>query len=290
MMKCYLCGCEEYDIRKGKCRDNEFLKICECKKCGLVYLSDFSHIKKDFYQNNGQVKSNNKVKIVNTASIIDTQRRFDEFALLFSNKKVLDFGCGKGDFLMKLKNEGLCSELFSLEINSEYHEVLNKNFTHYSDIDDIEDSSLDIITLFHVLEHLPDPLSILNQLYHKLKDGGKIIIEVPSSDDVLLQTYKSHSFSKFTYWSLHLFLFNTNSLAKLIKKTMFNIVYVKQYQRYSLANHLHWLSEGKPGGHLEYHFLENDLLNQIYSKKLAEIGQCDTIIAQIQKNENTTHS
>ena len=289
-MICYLCGSKEYDIRPGKCRDNEFLKIFECKKCGLVYLSDFSHIKNDFYENNGQVKSNEKVKIVNTATIIDTQRRFDQFSLLFTNKKVLDFGCGKGAFLMKLKHEGLCSELFSLEVNNEYYETLNKNFTHYSDIDEIENSSLDYITLFHVLEHLPDPLSILNKLYVKLKDGGKIIIEVPSSDDVLLKTYKSKVFSKFTYWSLHLFLFNTNSLTRLIKKTMFNIVYVKQFQRYSLANHLHWLSQEKPGGHLEYHFLENDLLNQIYSKKLAEIGQCDTIIAEIQKNENTTYS
>lgn len=282
-MKCYLCGSKDSTIRPGKCRDNANLKIIECKQCSLVYMSDFSHIGESFYENSGQVKSNQATNILSTAPAIDTIRRFEQFSPLFINKSILDFGCGKGHFLMKLKNECITSDLSSLEINEDYYHDLNKNFNHFSNIDEIENQSLDYITIFHVLEHLPNPLEILNKLYSKLKIGGKIIIEVPSSDDVLLKTYKSEPFSRYTYWSLHLYLFNTSTLKRLLNKSLFDIVYVKQYQRYSLANHLYWLSKGKPGGHLEYHFLENDILNELYSKKLAEIGQCDTIIAMIEK-------
>ena len=282
-MKCYLCGSNESTIRPGECRDNPNIRIIECNQCSLVYLSDFSHIGESFYENSGQVKSNQDTKVLSTASFIDTTRRFNQFSSLFVNKSVLDFGCGKGHFLMKLKNECITSELNSLEINEDYSFDLSKNFNHFSSIDEVENQSMDYITIFHVLEHLSNPLEILNKLYSKLKTGGKIIIEVPSSDDILLKTYNSESFSKYTYWSLHLYLFNTSTLKKLIDKSLFDVVYVKQYQRYSLANHLHWLSRGKPGGHLEYHFLENDILNELYSKKLAEIGQCDTIIALIEK-------
>ena len=282
-MKCYLCGSKKSTIRPGECRDNLNIRIIECNQCGLVYLSDFSHIGESFYENSGQVRSNKDTKVLSTASVIDTTRRFNQFSSLFVNKSVLDFGCGKGHFLMKLKNECITSDLNSLEINEDYSFDLNKNFNHFSSIDEVENQSMDYITIFHVLEHLSDPLEILNKLYSKLKTGGKIIIEVPSSDDILLKTYNSESFSKYTYWSLHLYLFNTSTLKKLIDKSLFDIVYVKQYQRYSLANHLHWLSRGKPGGHLEYHFLENDILNELYSKKLSEIGQCDTIIALIEK-------
>ena len=282
-MNCYLCGSKESTVRPGKCRDNPKIKIIECNQCSLVYLSDFSHVGENFYEDSGQVKSNNENKILSTAPALDTIRRFKQFSSLFVNKSILDFGCGKGHFLMKLKNENITSKLSSLEINEDYYHHLNENFNHFSSIDEIEDQSIDYITIFHVLEHLTNPLDVINKLYSKLKKGGKIIIEVPSSDDILLKTYKSESFSRYTYWSLHLYLFNTSTLKKLLNKSLFDIIYVKQYQRYSLANHLYWLSRGKPGGHLEYHFLENDILNELYSKKLAEIGQCDTIIALIEK-------
>ncbi|WP_150465921.1 class I SAM-dependent methyltransferase [Francisella sp. SYW-2] len=282
-MKCYVCGSQDSKNRNGKCRDNDGIKILECMDCGLVYLSDFSHITEKFYEENGQAKSNKKTKIFNSISSIDTQRRFEQFALKLANKRVLDFGCGEGEFLSKLQDENITQNLFSLEINKEYSYALNKQFDHFDSIDEVPDNSLDYITMFHVVEHLPDPVCILNKLYEKLKIGGRIIIEVPSSDDILIKTYKNQAFQDFTYWSCHLYLFNLYTLGKLIDKSLFKVDYIKQYQRYSLANHLYWLSKGMPSGHIKYAFLEDYTLNQEYSKKLAELGQCDTIIAEIIK-------
>ena len=105
----------------------------------------------------------------------------------------------------------------------------------------------DIITLFHVLEHMPDPRSSLISLGEKLHPHGELIIEVPNANDALLSLYQSPDFKKFAYWSCHLFVFNEYSLATLIRQAGYKVNYIKQNQRYPLSNHLHWLSRGKPG-------------------------------------------
>jgi 2-polyprenyl-3-methyl-5-hydroxy-6-metoxy-1,4-benzoquinol methylase len=61
-----------------------------------------------------------------------------------------------------------------------------------------------LITAFHVVEHLPDPRAILKALANMLAKNGRMVIEVPSSEDVLLTLYDSDAFQRFTYWSQHL--------------------------------------------------------------------------------------
>jgi SAM-dependent methyltransferase len=161
--------------------------------------------------------------------------------------------------------------------------ILEKDFKVYTTINEIPDNSLDVITMFHVLEHLADPVEILELLYDKLLDGGKLIIEVPSSTDALLNLYECREFAEFSYWSCHLYLFNQETLENLLKKTGYRLVSLRQYQRYTLANHLHWLAKGKPGGHIEWGFLDSEEIQAAYEKQLAETGQCDSLLAVIEK-------
>lgn len=117
-----------------------------------------------------------------------------------------------------------------------------------------------------------------------LKDNGRLVIEVPSSDDVLLTLYKCASFQKFTYWSQHLYLFNPRTLSELAKQAGARIIAIKQFQRYPLSNHLYWLSNAKPGGHEQWSFLDTDALHEAYSNVLASLGKCDTIIAYLERD------
>ena len=108
----------------------------------------------------------------------------------------------------------------------------------------------------------------------------------PNADDALLTLYQSKPFSEFTYWSCHLFLYTESTLAKLAEKAGLRINYIKQVQRYNLANHLYWLSKGKPGGHKEWHFMDSDDLNSAYEKQLASIGGCDTLLGSLSIKES----
>lgn len=114
-----------------------------------------------------------------------------------------------------------------------------------------------------------------------LNQGGEIIIEVPSSEDALLTLYKSDAFSKFTYWSQHLFLFNQHTISDLVKKANLKLNWVQQVQRYGLSNHLYWLSNKLPGGQKKWNFLNSNLLDELYAKQLASVGKSDTIMVSI---------
>ncbi len=60
---------------------------------------------------------------------------------------------------------------------------------------------------------------------------------------------------------------------------------MRQVQRYPLENHLYWLSQGKPGGHFRWSFMESDALNRQYGAMLANLGVADTIICGLSKKE-----
>jgi len=282
-MKCYLCQSSNQTKLKGIVRDKSDLTILKCENCGLVFLDDSEHICKNFYEDGGMHKSLNVPISSITSDYTDTKKRFELYHKMLMNKKVLDFGCGAGSFLSRVKNAGITSNLAALEINKNFRPKLQEEFDFYSQIEDLPDNSFDVITMFHVLEHLPNPIDILNQLHKKLADNGKIIIEVPSSNDILLNLFDCEEFANFTYWSCHLFLFNARTMQDLLKKTPFKTQCIKQYQRYTLANHLHWIAKGKPAGHIVWSFLDDEILQAQYEKKLAEIGQCDTIVAIVEK-------
>nr|WP_221762987.1 class I SAM-dependent methyltransferase [Chlorobium phaeovibrioides] len=152
----------------------------------------------------------------------------------------------------------------------------------YGEIDAVKECDFDLITAFHVIEHLPDPVGVLEQLGQKLAKSGRLIIEVPSAEDALLSLYDSEAFQRFTYWSQHLYLFNCNNLRVLAEKAGFRVVAISQFQRYPLSNHLYWLSKGEAGGHQKWSFLDNPLLAAAYSKALSDIGKCDTLIAHLE--------
>lgn len=274
--KCYLCDGNSLKKRQGKVRDNNELCVLECQDCGLIFLSSFAHMKeahnKDFNVHVGKITLDQWVK----ETAFDDERRFEQFSRQISNKSILDFGCGTGGFLIRAKK--VASKVYGIDLEERLDEHYLKNDLEiYKSIENFP-HKVDIIFLFHVLEHFEDPINMIKQISGLLNPNGKIIIEVPNSDDVLLSLYNSKPFSEFTYWSSHLFLYNDKTLSMLAKKVGLNKEYIKQYQRYPLANHLHWLVNEKPGGHKNWAFLDSDELTKAYANSLAAVGKCDTII------------
>jgi hypothetical protein len=115
-----------------------------------------------------------------------------------------------------------------------------------------------------------------------MANKGQMIIEVPSSEDALLTLFDCAAFQQFTYWSQHLFLFNTKTLQQLARQAGLKVTAIQQYQRYPLSNHMYWLSQGKPGGHQEWSFLDSPILAESYANRLAAIGKCDTLVAHLE--------
>ena len=146
------------------------------------------------------------------------------------------------------------------------------------DINLVEDNSIDTIFCFHCLEHIQNQREILKLMYKKLRDGGKIIIEIPHDNDFLL--HNSEEFMKFSLWSEHLILHTYQSLNLFLQDSLFKDIYIKGIQRFSLSNHLNWLSKRKPGGHKNNFsmILSNDLEEE-YCKSIISANMSDKLLA-----------
>ena len=276
--RCYLCKSDKYIQKKGTVRDKPDLKILECKNCKLVTLNSFDHIKKNYYENSKMNSKNTSLEDWKSDSYIDDSRRIKNFRRLLFNRILLDFGCGAGGFLQLSKP--ITKRSYGFELDNSVIKYWKNKLKIYNNLNDVK-LKFDIITMFHVLEHLKDPIKTLTGLKKILKPNGIIIMEVPNSNDALINLYDSSSFQKFTYWSNHLFLYNSDNLAKIISKAGYKVQYIRNYQRYPISNHLYWLSKNKPGGHKIWDFFNDKIINRKYSDILCKRNFGDTLIAKI---------
>ena len=276
--KCYLCDGSDHKKREGKIRNLDGTDVLECKTCSLVFLSSFAHIDNEFYQK-GEMHLGAAVEKWLEVTKADDARRFKHLKNKIKDKEILDFGSGNAGFLMLAKNSA--KDAVGLEIDETLNEHYKQN--DISVITDLKqtDKKFDLITMFHVLEHLPNPKEILQEIAPKLKQDGELIIEIPSSEDALITVYKNKGFKNFTYWGCHLFLFNEKTLQKLFKDSAYKINSIKHVQRYGIANHLHWILRNQPGGHIAWKFLDVKFLNKIYETILSFFKITDTIVINV---------
>lgn len=285
-MTCYICSNDKFITRSGVVRDNQNLSVLECTNCGLVTLSSIDHITEGHYQDS-KMHGEKPLPITDwlNETKADDDRRFEMLKQKIVNSRVLDFGCGCGGFLLNAKQ--LTKHVEGVELEDRLQPWFEDNkikvWTSLSELKKDESKKYDLITSFHVFEHLADPRQMLKDIAELLNNEGEFIIEVPSANDALLTLYNSEPFSRFTYWSQHLFLFTSHTLSELVKQSGLKLQWQKQVQRYSLSNHLYWLSKGLPSGHHKWAFLNDPLLNELYAAQLAAIDKTDTLMAGIVK-------
>lgn len=209
------------------------------------------------------------------------RRRLSEHQHLIYGKKIVDFGCGSGEFLRLAKS--LARSVAGVEISDESLTTLEKlGILGKSSLGEVSrQGGIDSLFLFHVLEHLPDPLKMLKDFRRKLDPvEGRIVIEVPHARDFLLSHLKVKEFAAHTFWSQHLILHTRDSLNRLLVNAGYTNVSIVGVQRYGLANHIGWLSNGKGGGHQgPLAFMERGHLHNHYENALRSLDATDTLVA-----------
>ncbi|MDA9285236.1 class I SAM-dependent methyltransferase [Pseudomonadales bacterium] len=227
-------------------RDVESLKVYKDLNTGVIYIDDFYTGEET--NTSGAYRLDGADSVPDYERKVDADRRIDTHSQFYAGKDILDFGCGAGDFL-KLA-QPYCNSVVGVELQSDYiTELKSYGIKCLRTLDEIEDESLDVIFSFHVIEHLEYPIDVLNLMRRKLRTGGKVVIEVPHANDLLLGVCHSKEFQKFTLWSQHLVLHARESLRRLLSYCEYEQAIVEGCQRYPLSNHLFWLAEGLPGGH-----------------------------------------
>jgi len=275
----------------NKTRDKR-IKVIKDLKTKIIFLDKYitnnryySSVK--YNDNHLKFLKKSKKKIANiktslgnieTPMLEDDYRRADQFKKILKNKEILDFGCRWGGFLRNIKDG---KSLYGVELREECINYVKNNFKKINISDNINhfEKKFDIITMFHVLEHIPQQIDILKLLKAKLRHKGKIIIEVPHAEDFLILQNELKEFKNFIFWSEHLILHTYKSLKTILTKSGFKNIKIQFYQRYNFSNHLGWFLKREPGGHNFYRKIISDELNQSYCENLKKLGQTDTLIA-----------
>lgn len=265
-------------------QDREDVGVFRCMKSGVIFLSRSDHIGPEYYQ---QQKATSYCDAETEAAGLlhakeDDMRRVNALKRLVADEKLttpsyLDVGCGLGGVLRGMKE--VLEDSSAIEPQDEIRESLKKSgYATYASFDDLPNGKkFDIVTLFHVFEHLKEPLAMLKDMYAVLKPGGILIIEVPHAKDALLRSFDLEAFKKFTFWSEHIILHTQQSLKTYLEAASFRDTHTSGIQRYPLANHLHWLWKGEPGGHQKLAAFRENTLEEAYEKRLVVLDQTDTL-------------
>jgi SAM-dependent methyltransferase len=190
---CRLCGGISHQIILHDIitRYNDRFALNQCDNCALVttYPMPSQKMLQPYYDPNywqsGQLKSSTSLDTLyrlRMQPIVSAIRKYTTY-----DSKILDWGCGDGSFIELLRNFGL--HCFGIDA---YKKDLNDPQISSTTIEnaDFPDGYFDMITCFHVLEHLADPLTSVKHALRLLKIGGLIIIEAPNLESVGFQIFK----------------------------------------------------------------------------------------------------
>jgi len=213
--KCYLCG-HEGKLLYESLKDRLFgapgewnLKKCTNSECGLVWLDpmpveeDIGKAYQNYYTHNDKPQHD---KYLQTTSFIRLLLQIvyrtvttipsyilgikaEQFQLsrMYLNKvkpcRLLEIGCGSSEFLSHMQIAGW--EVEGIDFDAKAVENLREKYginIHLGSLESVQypDNSFDAIAMNHVIEHIPNPVALLQECYRILKPGGYLVAVTPN--------------------------------------------------------------------------------------------------------------
>ncbi|MCW3084991.1 MAG: methyltransferase [Bacteroidetes bacterium] len=210
------------------CIDNtvsrETFQIIQCNSCGFKFTNPRPEEKElgKYYKSEEYVShSNTKKGFIN--STYQSVRKYTLLKKLqliskfYKTGKILDIGCGTGEFLNTCKNAKW--QTLGIEPDDDAREMAIQNYgldvKGEEELKNLPDASFDIITMWHVLEHVPKLNERIDELKRLIKSKGVIIIAVPNCNSLDAKVYKEN-------WAAydvprHLYHFTPNDMETLFK-------------------------------------------------------------------------
>jgi 2-polyprenyl-3-methyl-5-hydroxy-6-metoxy-1,4-benzoquinol methylase len=234
LIACPVCDNEAFTTFL-ECRDHflskEIFTISKCEKCGFLFTNPRPKASKlsSYYQSEEYIShSNSRKGFQNILYQMVRNYTISQKLKLILNYKItgsiLDIGCATGEFLNHCKSKKW--NVLGIEPNEsarrdgiENYSLVIEDETHLSTI---SQSSFDVITMWHVLEHVPLLNERMDQLQKLLRPDGYLFIAVPNANSLDAKLYNS-------FWAAydvprHLYHFTRDTISQLFSRHSFELI------------------------------------------------------------------
>ncbi|MBU2645557.1 class I SAM-dependent methyltransferase [bacterium] len=226
-IKCNLCDQRQFKVVE---EDQQPYNVLKCKNCSLVFVWPHPpHVELETHYDNGYYDewiSRQKARRQGM-----WRKRLKKVAKFKSSGYLLDVGCGEGAFLGLAQKKGW--QVSGTEISAfaaRYaSEALNTDIfcgdllsAHF------KENYFDVVTMWHVLEHVDDPKKYLSEIQRILKPDGLFVLAVPNVNNLVFQIVyriiRGRSLKLFTIGEkeIHLYHFSPVTLKRYLAATGFS--------------------------------------------------------------------
>lgn len=227
---CDLCNADDYIVIEviGQC-GHPVTNVC-CKRCGFVYANPVMDEKErlafyssDYYTGHRNILDEKSLKFFLEEERMTAGDRYAHIhTCMHTTSNILEIGCASGALLEILRGKG--HSVRGIEPSEQLAEVCkNKGINVYKGLfEDFnsKDELYDVIIMFHVLEHFESPMLVMKKIKGILKQGGKVIFEVP---DIWQMWGDPHTGEDYAFTEAHPVTFSEKTLKILSMKTGFTM-------------------------------------------------------------------
>jgi SAM-dependent methyltransferase len=233
---CDLCGGADKEfLFEGRDRlhgiEGKFTYV-RCKSCGLVYMDPQiapecigRFYPKEYGPHQEKVERRPRSRRALMARLAEYSFVASLLQGITSETRILDVGCGSGEFLHQLKTVAPC-KVYGLDNAENAKQTAQRTYgidVFGGNLLEVPfpDGYFDVVTAWWYLEHVPNPSQILQKMNRLLKDGGHCILRVPN-----IGSFNGRVFRDKWYHldcPRHLFLYSPQTLTRLLAKSGFDV-------------------------------------------------------------------
>ena len=237
-VSCNLCGFDSYKRHLVRKDLNLYVpgnfQLVRCDNCGLIYQNprpstgDLLTLYPQDYDQHQDAVREVRSPIARLDRKYGLRKRSKAVQRHVERGRLLDLGCATGDFLEVMRDDGW--EVVGIEPSPFASQWARDRMgldvrTGTLETVALSDESFDVVTMWNVIEHLPDPQAALERIHRLLRIGGVLVLSTPNLDSIDARFFGP-------YWigyelPRHLYVFSRHTLTEMIERTGYRVVETK---------------------------------------------------------------
>jgi 2-polyprenyl-3-methyl-5-hydroxy-6-metoxy-1,4-benzoquinol methylase len=266
-IRCIICNAVDFDIQNNIIRkyDKDIYRVIKCRSCNHIQLFPNNYDVRDYYDEDSQDDEVSRISNRDNTewrNMVKNQakRRLSILEnitnIAFGN--IIDIGGGYGDFVEILTNKypNACVTVLEPSVTR----ITQFSATNLIKINQLMDTpfseenkeNFDVVTSFHVLEHVLEPKIFIQNCYRLLKPGGLLYIEVPNQNNDLINLSDYYR-NNIWYMKAHISYFTVEVVESILNELEIKEYTFYGFERYDHLNYLNWINTNRPQSACTYY-------------------------------------